>query len=76
MTAAECIGDKEPHDRDAASVVLTAQSAESESKEDESKSEQHSDDSASPAENSASSISYSTVMTTVLAVVGFSSYFI
>lgn len=76
MTAAECIGDKEPHERDASSVVINAQSVESESKENENKETVNSDSTLSPEESSAISNSYSITMTMVLTIIGLSGYFI
>ena len=73
MTAAECVGDKDPHVRDTAGGVLNAQSADSEGEVVEVN--KHTEESApSVVESAAGSLSYS-AMTFVFAVAGLSSYF-
>lgn len=73
MTAAECLQDDEPHDRDNRALLVNAQNVEPELK----KEEKQADSVSTPVqESSANSFNYPFYLTFVLAIVGFSGYFI
>jgi hypothetical protein len=74
MTAANCVGDDEPHKR-YAELPINAQSANSESKMAKG-SKLHADSAFGVQKSSANSLVYSIFMSFVLAVGGFVSYFI
>lgn len=73
MTAAECIEDEDPHDRNDRAVLVTAQNVEPEANQEAT----HADFVSSTVQkNSANSFSYPLYLSFVLAIVGLSGYFI
>lgn len=73
MTAAECVQDEEPHDREDRAILVKAQNVEPELKNEE----RNIDSITSPIqENSATSFSYPLYLTFVLTIVGLSGYLI
>ncbi|KAI8094243.1 hypothetical protein BDF21DRAFT_436186 [Thamnidium elegans] len=72
MTAAECVEDDEPHDRDTRAVLVNAQTVEA---EEESKKEHSANSVDSPAQENSASSSYSVGFTFILALVGLSGFF-
>lgn len=71
MTAAECVEDDEPHDRDTRAVLVNAQTVETE----EAKQEHSANSRISTAQESSASSSYSVCFTLILAFIGLSGFF-